>query len=90
MSSLKDLYISNLFERWHKQLEKCSDDQLNRLIVKMVEWFLYTAANDLSNEILITIAGPRRRKINFLISGDPFQAKGGMVDFLARLYDSSK
>jgi hypothetical protein len=90
MASLKDLYIANLFERWRKQLEHLTDDQLNQLVIKMVEWFLYTAANDMSNEIPNVLLGSRRGKINFLLSGDPYQPKGGMVDFLARLYDSQK
>lgn len=90
MASLKDLYIANLLERWRKQLDACSDVQLNQLVVKMVEWFLYTAANDMSGEISNILLGSRRGKINFLLSGDPFQPNGGMVDFLARLYDSEK
>jgi hypothetical protein len=90
MATLKELYIANLFERWRNQLETLTDDQLNRLVIKIVEWFLYTAANDMSNEISKVLLGTRRGKINFLLSGDPFQPKGGMVDFLARLYDSQK
>ena len=86
MASLYELYKANLLERWRKQLDKCSDEQLNQLVVKMVEWFLYTAADDFSSEIPNIVLGTRRGKIHFLLSGNPYLTNGGMIDFLARLY----
>jgi hypothetical protein len=86
-ATLKELFAASLTERWRKDLNQLSDDQLNRIAVKMVEWFLYTAANDLSNELPNIFREFKRGKINFLVSGDLYQANGGMVDFLSRLYE---
>ena len=73
---------TGILDAWWDRLEGLSSDQLDDLIQKQDEWFLFAEDDDLGDDMAEALQGTRKQKINFIMTSVKSLDTLGKVEFL--------